>query len=158
MKMWTLWKVKNDQTLPILVHEWLDCCFLSSYSLSLAWSFLLLGKIKIPNPRVTSTFWQHLMKSEDLFLKPTPEAFNTSQNPIIPLLKYPITLHDIWFPRLQKKKQISRTLQVQVCSWRTGWMAWHSHLPSLLLLLLPSLWLPHVIICLPCCTKSFVLL
>ena len=104
MKMWTLWKVTNDQTLPILVHEWLDCCFLSSYSLSLAWSFLLLGKIKIPNPRVTSTFWQHLMKSEDLFLKPTPEAFNTSQNPIIPLLKYPITLHHIWFPRLQKKK------------------------------------------------------
>ena len=82
------------------LYEWLDCCFLSSYSLSLAWSFLLLGKIKIPNPRVISTFWQHLMKSEDPFLIPSPKAFNTNQNTITPLLKYPITVHGIWFPRL----------------------------------------------------------
>lgn len=103
-------------------YEWLDCCFLSSYSLSLTWSFLLLGKIKIPNPRVTSTFWQHLIKSEDPFLIPSPKVFNTSQNTITPLLKYPITLHDIWFPRLKKSQYTQLFKYRYVPGGLAGWL------------------------------------
>lgn len=108
-------KPKDDQISPILANmSNQTACFVTSYSFSLVWSFLLLGKIKMANclELLNSLAGS---RAKPYFLLLSSRALNTCPNPVIHFntlfLKFPIIPHGMFAPTLQQAT--NSTFQIQ---------------------------------------------